>query len=97
MKVMVAKVNKLMRIIAKQPYYQNARIWYNEKLKSHSDTQVGIQQLCAIEEGSTEHDDSPDADTEAIDSLGKYSTPSNRNNTSSTYTSGKMRMDFQIV
>lgn len=97
MKVVVAKVNKLGRIIAKQPYYQNGRIWYNEKLKSHSDTQVGIQQLCAIEEGSTEHDDSPDADTEAIDSLEKYSTPTNRNNTNSTYTTGKIGLNYQTL
>ena len=78
MKVMVAKVNKIMRMITKQPYYQNGRIYYNDKLKSHSDTQVGIMQLCAVEEGSTEHDDSPDADTEALEALEKYSTPTRR-------------------
>lgn len=96
MKIMVAKVNKLMRIVAKQPYYQNSRIYYNDKLKSHADTQVGIQQLCAIEEGSTEHDDSPDADTEAIDALEKYSTPTRRNN-ESDWSSGRMDMNFKIM
>ena len=95
MKVLVAKVNKLMRMITKQPYYQNGRIYYNEKLKSHSDTQVGIMQLCAVEEGSTEHDDSPDADTEALEALEKYSTPTRRE-TDQSWSTGKMTVTYNI-
>ena len=95
MKVLVAKVNKLMRMITKQPYYQNGRIYYNEKLKSHSDTQVGIMQLCAVEEGSTEHDDSPDADTEALEALEKYSTPTRRE-TDQSWNTGKMTVTYNI-
>ena len=96
MKVQVVKVNKLMRIITMQPYFQNSRIYYNEKLKSHSDTQVGIMQLCSIEEGNTEHDDSPDADREAIDTLEKYSTPTNRQRDGEkSYQSGKMKHNFE--
>ena len=95
MKVLVAKVNKIMRMITKQPYYQNGRIYYNEKLKSHSDTQVGIMQLCAVEEGSTEHDDSPDADTEALEALEKYSTPTRRE-TDQSWNTGKMTVTYNI-
>ena len=95
MKVQVVKVNKLMRIITMQPYYQNGRIYYNDKLKSHSDTQVGIMQLCSIEEGNTEHDDSPDADREAIDTLEKYSTPTRRE-TDQSWNTGKMTVTYNI-
>ena len=95
MKVMVAKVNKVMRMITKQPYYQNGRIYYSDKLKSHSDTQVGIMQLCAVEEGSTEHDDSPDADTEALEALEKYSTPTRRE-TDQSWSTGKMTVTYNI-
>jgi len=87
--------NKLHRILTMQPYYQNSRIYYNEGLKSHSDTQVGIMQLCAVEEGSTEHDDSPDADQCAILALEKYSTPTQRNNNEKPFQSGKMKHNFE--
>ncbi len=78
MKVDVPHVNKLGRILKLVPYFQNSRIYYNEDLKSHNDTQVGIMQLCAIEEGSTEKDDSPDADQQAIAALEKYTTPTKK-------------------
>jgi hypothetical protein len=52
--------------------YQNGRIYYNEKLKSHADTEVGLQQLYGIEPGYTGKDDSPDADAEAIGFLSKH-------------------------
>lgn len=67
--------NKLGRMLKMVPYYQNSRIFYNKELKSHNDTQVGIMQLCAVEEGSDEKDDSPDADQYAISALEKYTTP----------------------
>lgn len=95
MKVQVIKVNKLMRMITMQPYYQNGRIYYNDKLKSHSDTQVGIMQLCSVEEGNTEHDDSPDADREALDTLEKYSTPTRRE-TDQSWNTGKMTVTYNI-
>ncbi len=56
--------------------YQNGRIWYSEKLKSHGDTDVGIQQLFGIAPGYTTKDDSPDADAEAIGFLAKHITVS---------------------
>ena len=52
-------------------------------------------QLCAVEEGSTEHDDSPDADTEAIDALEKYSTPTRRE-TDQSWNTGKMSITYNI-
>ena len=76
MKIDTPHVNKLGRMLKMVPYFQNSRIYYNRELKSHNDTQVGTMQLCSVEEGSTEHDDSPDADQQAIAALEKYTTPS---------------------
>ena len=98
MKINTPKVNKLMRMITMQPYYQNGRIYYNEKLKAHSDTQIGIMQLCAVEEGSTEHDDSPDADQQAISTLDLYSSSSRRqNNGEKSYRTGKMKRNSNVL
>ncbi len=97
MKIKVEKVNKLMRMITMQPYYQNSRIYYNEQLKSHSDTQIGVMQLCAVEEGSNEHDDSPDADQQAIEKLELYSTPGGRKKKSEkSFKVGKMKVKFEM-
>jgi hypothetical protein len=53
-------------------------------------------QLCAVEEGSTEHDDSPDADKQALESLELYSTPTNRQREGEKpYQSGKMKHNFE--
>jgi hypothetical protein len=61
--------NKFDRILTMHPYYQNGRIYYNEKEKSNNDMQVGIQQLKGIEPGYKTHDDSPDADEQALNIL----------------------------
>ena len=97
MKVNTPKVNKMMRIITMQPYYQNSRIYYNSKLKSHTDTQIGIMQLCAIEEGNTEHDDSPDADQQAISKLELYSTPSSKRNNGKGFQTGSIKVKYKYV
>lgn len=95
MQVDTGKGNKLMRIITMKPYFQNSRIYYNEDLKSNSDTQIGIIQLCSIEEGSGEHDDSPDADQQAISTLEFYSTPgSKKRDGEKSYRAGKMKRLF---
>ena len=73
-KVQTPKVNKYDRILKLQPYYQNGRIYYNEKLKSHADTQVGLDQLYGIEPNYTTHEDAPDADEQAISEAEKYVT-----------------------
>ena len=93
-KVDLPTTNKLGRLIKLQPYYQNSRIYYNIKLKSHSDTQVGIMQLCAIEEGSTEHDDSPDADQRAIETLEKYDSPTRKPADGKSYRVGRIKQLF---
>lgn len=95
MKVDLPHTQKLGRLLTMQPYFQNSRIFYNEELKSHSDTQVGIVQLCALEEGSTEKDDSPDADQRAIDTLNAYDTPSRRPSDGKTYKAGKMKHKYK--
>lgn len=94
MKIDCPKTQKYGRIIKMQPYFQNSRIFYNVKLKSHSDTQVGLIQLCAVEEGSTEHDDSPDADQQAISALDKYYTPQKKQSDTKSYRSGRMRESY---
>lgn len=71
---------------------------HNQALKSHSDTQVGIMQLCSIEEGSTEHDDSPDADQQAISDLEKYVTPfQSRPSGEKSWRAGKMEHKYKSL
>lgn len=94
-KVAVHKGHKTAWLITMQPYYQNSRIYYNEKLKSHSDTQIGITQLCEVEEGSTEHDDSPDADLNAISKLEMYSSPKKKTG-DSWWKMGRMKNNYEM-
>ncbi|MBN1987818.1 MAG: hypothetical protein JW783_00290 [Bacteroidales bacterium] len=96
MKVDTPRTNKTMRMITMQPYYQNGRTYYNEKLKSHSDTQIGIMQLCAVEEGSTEHDDSPDADQQAISKLELYCTNKRAKDGGKSWKAGLMKKTHEI-
>lgn len=90
------KVQRIIKFL--KPYYQNSRIYYNEALKSHTDTQIGIMQLVAIEEGSTEHDDAPDADHQAIEKLELYCTPgeSRRRKGEKGYKTGLMKRLFNM-
>ena len=71
-KVDLPKPNKYDRIVSTQPYYQNSRIFYSDKLKGHNDTQVGLAQLCGIEPGYKTKDDAPDADERCLDELSKF-------------------------
>lgn len=96
MKVSTHKGNKTSWLITMQPYYQNGRTYYNDKLKSHSDTQVGIMQLCAVEEGNTEHDDSPDADLNAISKLELYCTPSRKKSDGKWWKMGRMKSKYDM-
>lgn len=66
------KGNKYDHMITMLPQYQQGRIYYNEKLKSHNDTQVGLAQLKGLEPGYTTKDDAPDADVYAFDDLDSY-------------------------
>lgn len=66
------KTKKYDRILTLQPYYQNGRIYYNDKLKSNADTSEGLTQLYGIEPGYSTHDDGPDADQSAISECSKY-------------------------
>lgn len=95
MKCKTPKSDKTGRMITMQPYYQNSRIYYNSKLKSHNDTQVGILQLCAVEEGSTEHDDSPDADQQCLSLLDKYDTPTKRLSATKDWVTGKYKRSYE--
>ncbi len=66
------KIKKYDRIVRLVPFYQNGRVFYNAELKGHNDTQTGIDQLMGIEPGYKTHDDSPDADEQAIATLEKH-------------------------
>lgn len=66
------KGRKYDRILKLQPYYQNGRIFFNDKLKAHNDTQVGLSQLFGIEPGYSTHDDWPDAHQQGINELEAY-------------------------
>ncbi|EKJ89913.1 psiM2_ORF9: phage uncharacterized protein, C-terminal domain [Bacteroides finegoldii] len=67
--------NKILRMISMHPYYQNSRMHVNEELKASPDITVGLKQLYAVEPGMTEHDDSPDADEQAVRKLEIYTDP----------------------
>lgn len=71
-KVQNPRTKKYDRILSLHPYYQNGRIYWNEKKKAHRDTQVGKAQLLGIEPGYKGHDDAPDADECAITFLSKH-------------------------
>lgn len=94
MKVDNPATNKLGRMLKLVPYFQNSRIYYNEDLKSHNDTQVGIMQLIAVEEGSNEHDDAPDADQQAIFALDKYTTPARKLSDNKSWATGRMKHTY---
>lgn len=66
------RVKKYDRMVSMHPYYQNGRVWYNEKMKSHKDTQVGMAQLFGIEPGYKGNDDAPDADEQCFSFLSKH-------------------------
>lgn len=71
---------KYDRILTLQVYYQNSRIYYNEKKKDHNDTSTGLSQLYGIEPGYTTKDDAPDADQQAIEKLSKYISKKSKGN-----------------
>lgn len=64
--------NKFDRMLRLQPRYQNGRIYYNEKKKSHNDTAKGLGQLYGIEPGYKTKDDFPDAQDQCIQFLQKH-------------------------
>lgn len=66
------RIKKYDRIVSTHPYYQNGRVWWNEKLKSHNDTQIAKAQLMGIEPGYNGHDDAPDCDEQCFSYLSKH-------------------------
>ena len=67
------KPDKFQRIESISPLWERGFVWYDERLRSDRDTQTGIEQLLALEKGSSTHDDAPDADEGAIYILQKRS------------------------
>mgnify|MGYP006192204409 FL=1 len=66
--------NKYDRMLELQPYFQNRRFWYNEKLKHKKDHQVAMSQLFGIEPSYKGKDDYPDAKKGVTDECEKYVT-----------------------
>jgi len=60
------KPDKLQRIEAVSPLWERGFVFYNLAEKDSPDMQVGIEQTLALEHGSRQHDDAPDADESAI-------------------------------
>lgn len=82
------RANKYDRMLQLQPYYQNGRFFYNEKLKHKKDHQVAMAQLFGIEPGYNSKDDYPDAKKGCTDELEKYVTFGSSEN--SNYKTGRM-------
>jgi len=86
-KIDTPRQKKYDRILQLQPYYQNGRIYYNDKKQGHNYTQVGLVQLFGIEPGYRTKDDAPDADQQAIKRLEKF----NNTGARGMHRSGKMK------
>jgi hypothetical protein len=82
------RANKYDRMLQLQPYYQNARFFYSDKLKHKKDHQVAMAQLFGIEPGYNSKDDYPDAKKGCTDELEKYVTFGGSEN--SNYKTGRM-------
>lgn len=82
------KTKKYDRILKLQPYYQNSRIYYNNKIKAKNDIQVGLAQLKSIEPGYKSHDDFPDALECTVSELEVYVGASGK---TFSYRQGKMK------
>lgn len=92
-KVDLPRENKYDRIVSTQPYYQNSRVFYSDKLKGHNDTQVALAQLYGIEPGYKTKDDAPDADERCFAELSQFSRRSKHKDKSRTgsYNKNKSR------
>lgn len=77
-KVDLPREGKYDRIASTQPYYQNGRVFYSDKLKGHNDTLVGMAQLYGIEIGYKTKDDAPDADERCFSELSQFARRHNR-------------------
>ncbi|MFA9212488.1 MAG: hypothetical protein ACEQSR_01390 [Candidatus Methylacidiphilales bacterium] len=93
-KVDTPKGKKYDRILTLEPYFQNNRIGYNKDMESDPDTQVGLKQLYGIEPNYSGHDDSPDADQQAIAFLEKHITIGGNDG---DYQSGKMEPNNERI
>ena len=86
-KVPTPRGKKIDRMLTMVAWYQNGRIYYNQELKPHADTQTGLKQLYGLEPSYKGHDDAPDADEQAITECDKYISVGSG---SGNYVAGKM-------
>jgi len=66
------RLKKFDRLMSQHPYYQNSRIYYDDAEFANNDMTEGINQQKGIEPGYNTHDDSPDADQQAVEYLSKF-------------------------
>lgn len=83
------RANKYDRMLQLQPYFQNGRFFYSEKLKHKKDHQSAMAQLFGIEPGYKGKDDYPDAKKGVTDELEKYVTLYGESN--GAITTGRMK------
>lgn len=69
-----SRANKYDRILSMHPYYQNGRIYHDQREQANNDMQLGLKQLYGIEPKYNTHDDAPDADQQAIEYLSQFVT-----------------------
>lgn len=67
-----SSVKKFDRLMSMHPYYQNGRIYYNEKERYNSSFVESTSQLKGIEPGYHCHDDGPDSDQQAVEYLAEF-------------------------
>ena len=84
------RANKYDRMLQLQPYFQNGRFFYSDKLKHKKDNQTAMAQLYGIEPDYKSKDDYPDAKKGVTDELEKYVSYSDSTEGGS-YRSGKMK------
>lgn len=82
------RTKKYDRILKLQPYFQNSRIYFNDKNKAKNDIQIGLAQLKGIEPGYKSHDDFPDAFECTVSELEIYV---GANGKTFSYRQGKMK------
>lgn len=74
-----SSVKKYDRMLEMLPDYQNGIVYFNEKLKGHKSSQIGLNQIKGIEPGYKTKDDAPDADQYAFKELDSFVKTSNSN------------------
>lgn len=91
-----SRQHKYDRILSMHPYYQNGRVYYDQREFANNDMQVSLKQLYGIEPGYRTPDDSPDGDQQAIEYLARFVSYGDEGDASSGIESGGVRRNNRI-